>query len=105
MLGWFKDTCGAGFILETAHHFLGVQTMDIKAHGFQGYGAADGRVRCFVHDAHGAAPKLTVDSHICQPFGETYLGSVLSLCGARALLGEETDFKPSQQFTGKTELS
>jgi NAD(P)-dependent dehydrogenase (short-subunit alcohol dehydrogenase family) len=54
-----EDACGAGFILETAHHLLRVQSVDVEPHRFKRYGPPDRGIQRLVHDAHGAAAKLT----------------------------------------------
>src|SRR5712675_156557 len=58
-VGMVQDARSASLILETAHHFLRVQTMDVEPHRFKRYGPPDRRVQRLVHNAHGAATKLT----------------------------------------------
>src|SRR5258707_3445315 len=58
-VGMVQDARGAGFVLETAHHFLCVQTMYVEPHRFKCYGAPDRTIQRLVHNAHGAATKLT----------------------------------------------
>jgi hypothetical protein len=57
-VGMIEDACGAGFILETAHHFLRVQSVDVEPHRFKRYGPPDRWIQRLVHDAHRAAAKL-----------------------------------------------
>jgi hypothetical protein len=54
-----EDARSASFILETAHHFLRVQSVDVEPHRFERYGPADSRIQGLVHNAHSAATKLT----------------------------------------------
>src|SRR5690348_16859519 len=58
-VGMVQHPGGARFILETAHHFLRVQSVDVEPHGLERYHSANGRIHGLVHDAHGAAPQLT----------------------------------------------
>ena len=58
-VGMIEDARRARFILETAHHFLRVQSVDVEPHRFKRYGPPDRRVQRLVHNAHGAATKLT----------------------------------------------
>src|SRR5450432_610197 len=48
----------ARFILETAHHLRGVQTVDVETHGLECDGTANGGVFCFIDHAHGPATKF-----------------------------------------------
>jgi hypothetical protein len=57
-VGMVEYAGGAGFVLETAHHFLRVQSVDVEPHRFKCYGPADCGIQRLVHDAHRAAAQL-----------------------------------------------
>src|SRR5579859_3743164 len=48
----------AGLVAEALQQFSDLRTLDVQSHGLECDGTANGWIHGFVHDAHGALPKL-----------------------------------------------